>query len=230
MEGNGGRNHTSILKWQCFTWNENKSQLRGNLHCISTTSPLYNIKHKGLKLRLASLEQAIWIGWVPVALQHASFIKHKPEIKVQLRVHTCMLQTNALMTAECYWRKQAKKCLARTYKLTYQITWHSHFKAIPWRFPSLRRSYWWRIRKFWITRMRSVIFFSKSCVPIEGEEVRIVSGKGWLFLRVMWISRQDWHGTEGSATSVWLCWMEWEWGSDARRREIGVFLLIDWIE
>lgn len=70
-----------------------------------------------------------------------------------------------------------KKSLARTYKLTYQITWHSHFKAVPWKCPSLRRSHWWRLRKFWITRLRLVIFFSKSCVPIEGEEVRTVSGK-----------------------------------------------------
>lgn len=29
----------------------------------------------------------------------ASFIKHNPEVAAQLRVHTCMLCTNALMTA-----------------------------------------------------------------------------------------------------------------------------------
>lgn len=107
MEGNEGGNHTGILKWQCCTWKENKSKLRGNLHSISTSSPLYNIKHKRLKLRLASSEQAIWTGWVPVHFSHTSFIKHNPEVAAELCVCTCMLCANALMTADFCWREQA---------------------------------------------------------------------------------------------------------------------------
>lgn len=38
---------------------------------------------------------------------HTSFIKHNPEVAAELCVRTCMLCTNALMTADFCWREQA---------------------------------------------------------------------------------------------------------------------------
>ena len=143
-------------------------------------------------------------------------------------MHTCMLWTSVLMTAVL--KEASKKSVTKTYQLTYQVTWHNHFKAAPGNSPSPSHSCWCCIRKSRITRMMLVILFCNTCVLTEGEAVRIVSEKGWLFLQGVWIGRQDWQAVEKSAGNVWLRVVEWEWGSDAHGRETGKFDRLNWLE